>query len=49
MIVAGILQDGSSNWLEGAMLMATYTLCAIMFYMTPDSPDPIPSKARSSL
>merc|ERR550514_306129 len=38
MIVAGILQDGSSNWLEGAMLMATYTLCAIIFYMTPDGP-----------
>lgn len=36
MIVSGILQDGSSNWLEGAMLMATYSLCAIIFYMTPD-------------
>mmetsp|Transcript_43531 Transcript_43531/g.123185 ORF Transcript_43531/g.123185 Transcript_43531/m.123185 type:complete len:395 (-) Transcript_43531:263-1447(-) len=35
LIVAAVVADGYSNWLEGAMLLATYFLCATMFYKLP--------------
>jgi len=31
-----VLQDGSSNWLEGCMLMATYLLVAVISWYVPD-------------
>mmetsp|Transcript_45670 Transcript_45670/g.97547 ORF Transcript_45670/g.97547 Transcript_45670/m.97547 type:complete len:409 (+) Transcript_45670:54-1280(+) len=36
LIVSAVVADGYSNWLEGAMLVATYLLMAVMFFMTPD-------------
>jgi Ca2+:H+ antiporter len=35
MIVNSIAQDGESNWLEGAMLLATYLILGIAFYFLP--------------
>lgn len=35
-LASGMLQDGSSNWLEGAMLMATYLLIAIICWYIPE-------------
>lgn len=35
LIVNSIAQDGESNWLEGAMLLATYLILAIAFYFLP--------------
>lgn len=37
LIVNYLIQDGKSNWLEGAQLMAVYTIIAIAFYIYPDS------------
>lgn len=37
LVVNYLLQDGKSNWLEGAQLMATYIIIAIAFYIYPDS------------
>lgn len=34
-IVNSIAQDGESNWLEGAMLLATYLILGIAFYFLP--------------
>nr|CAG8464485.1 14113_t:CDS:2 [Entrophospora candida]CAG8484962.1 6675_t:CDS:2 [Entrophospora candida] len=34
-----LIQDGKSNWLEGAMLLATYTIIALAFFFYPDNPD----------
>ncbi|CAI2162994.1 12802_t:CDS:2 [Funneliformis geosporum] len=34
-----LIQDGKSNWLEGAMLLATYTIIALAFYLYPDIDD----------
>ncbi|CAG8606676.1 2360_t:CDS:2, partial [Ambispora leptoticha] len=31
-----LIQDGKSNWLEGVMLLATYTIIALAFYFYPD-------------
>jgi Ca2+:H+ antiporter len=31
-----LLMDGESNWLEGAMLLGTYTILAVAFYYQPD-------------
>jgi len=36
MLCSNVLHDGSSNWLEGAMLMATYVLIAIIIWFIPD-------------
>lgn len=37
MIVNYLIQDGKSNWLEGAQLMAVYCIIAIAFFVYPDS------------
>lgn len=37
-IASSVLQDGTSNWLEGAMLMGTYMLIAIIAWYIPDRP-----------
>lgn len=37
LIVNYLIQDGKSNWLEGAQLMAVYAIIAIAFYIYPDS------------
>ncbi|RIA93029.1 Ca2+/H+ antiporter [Glomus cerebriforme] len=34
-----LIQDGESNWLEGAMLLATYIIIALAFYFYPNSGD----------
>ncbi|CAG8447897.1 131_t:CDS:2 [Funneliformis caledonium] len=34
-----LIQDGKSNWLEGAMLLATYAIIALAFYLYPDVDD----------
>ncbi|KAF8822139.1 putative manganese resistance 1 protein [Cardiosporidium cionae] len=31
-VVTGIVQDGESNWLEGAMLIVAYSLVAVVFW-----------------
>ena len=36
LIAALIAQDGESNWLEGAMLLAVYLIIAIAFFNIPD-------------
>ena len=33
-IVNGVIADGSSNWLEGIMLLSTYSVIAIAFYLS---------------
>jgi len=35
-LASGMLENGMSNWLEGAMLVATYILIAIMCWYLPD-------------
>jgi len=37
LIFAYIVQDGESNWLEGAQLVALYAMAAIVFYALPSS------------
>lgn len=37
LIVNYLIQDGKSNWLEGAQLMAVYIIIAIAFYIYPDA------------
>jgi len=32
LIVIGVVQDGESNWLEGAMLIAAYLIVAVVFW-----------------
>jgi len=32
-----LIQDGESNWLEGAMLLATYTIIGLAFFFYPNS------------
>jgi len=34
-----LIQDGTSNWLEGAMLLATYIIIALAFYFYPNTPE----------
>ena len=34
--VADLIQDGKSNYLEGAMLIGTYIIIALAFYVYPD-------------
>lgn len=36
-IAAQICSDGISNWIEGAQLLAVYTILAIAFYFMPDA------------
>ncbi|CAG8560141.1 10032_t:CDS:2 [Ambispora gerdemannii] len=31
-----LIQDGKSNWLEGILLLSTYTIIALAFYVYPD-------------
>mmetsp|Transcript_75407 Transcript_75407/g.245277 ORF Transcript_75407/g.245277 Transcript_75407/m.245277 type:complete len:411 (-) Transcript_75407:94-1326(-) len=38
-ITSIVLHDGASNWLEGAMLVATYILIAIICWFIPEDPD----------
>jgi Ca2+:H+ antiporter len=33
LITNTIAADGKSNWLEGAMLLATYTILALAFFL----------------
>lgn len=37
LVVNYTIQDGKSNWLEGAQLMGTYIIIALAFYVYPDS------------
>jgi len=32
-----LIQDGKSNWLEGGMLIATYTIIGLAFFFYPNS------------
>jgi hypothetical protein len=32
-----LIQDGKSNYLEGAMLIGTYVIIALAFYVYPDN------------
>ncbi|TID25508.1 hypothetical protein CANINC_002898 [Pichia inconspicua] len=36
-ITNSLILDGSSNWLEGALLVATYFIIALSFFLLPDS------------
>lgn len=50
LVVTYIIQDGKSNYLEGAMLFGLYVIIAVAFYATPsdalDGPDAILSLLR---
>ena len=35
MVVALIAQDGESNWMEGVLLLAVYTILGLTFYFLP--------------
>lgn len=35
LIVTYVVQDGKSNYLEGAMLFSLYVIIAVAFYVTP--------------
>lgn len=35
-VVNSLISDGTSNWLEGAMLVAAYVLVAIAFFLLPE-------------
>lgn len=35
LVVTYTVQDGKSNYLEGAMLLGLYTIIAVAFYATP--------------
>ncbi|KAF2434614.1 calcium/proton exchanger [Tothia fuscella] len=37
LVVNYLIQDGKSNWLEGAMCLGTYIIIALAFYVYPDS------------
>jgi len=34
-VVNSVISDGSSNWLEGAMLLGCYSIVALAFYLLP--------------
>ena len=34
-VVALIAQDGESNWMEGVLLLAVYTILGLTFYWLP--------------
>jgi len=36
LVVNYLIQDGKSNWLEGAMCIGTYIIIALAFYVYPD-------------
>jgi len=38
LVVNYLIQDGKSNWLEGAMCLGTYIIIALAFYVYPDEP-----------
>lgn len=38
-LASSVLHDGSANWLEGAMLMATYILISVICWFIPDADD----------
>jgi Ca2+:H+ antiporter len=35
LVVALIAQDGESNWMEGVLLLAVYTILGLTFYVLP--------------
>ncbi|MCJ1225892.1 hypothetical protein MMC12_002541 [Toensbergia leucococca] len=39
LVVNYLIQDGKSNYLEGAMLLGTYIIIALAFYVYPDNAD----------
>jgi len=39
-ITASVLQDGSSNWLEGLMLLATYVMIVVITWYIPNEVSP---------
>jgi Ca2+:H+ antiporter len=41
-VAAFIAQDGESNWLEGAMLLAVYLIIGLAFFFLPGHPSPVP-------
>jgi len=41
-ILALLVLDGKSNWLEGVMLLAVYAILGVAFYFTKDLPAPHP-------
>ncbi|KAI9825390.1 MAG: hypothetical protein M1832_001120 [Thelocarpon impressellum] len=45
-IVNSLIQDGKSNYLEGAMLLGTYTIIALAFYVYPDDAGDIGSLVK---
>jgi len=38
LITGQVAQDGETNWLEGAQLLAVYIILGIVFYFLPDVP-----------
>jgi Ca2+:H+ antiporter len=36
-VVALVSQDGESNWMEGAQLLAVYVILALAFFLLPDA------------
>ncbi|KAI9878435.1 MAG: hypothetical protein M1830_000870 [Pleopsidium flavum] len=48
LVVILIIQDGKSNYLEGAMLLGTYIIIALAFYVYPDDAGDIGGKVVSS-
>mmetsp|Transcript_25134 Transcript_25134/g.55309 ORF Transcript_25134/g.55309 Transcript_25134/m.55309 type:complete len:206 (+) Transcript_25134:3-620(+) len=39
LVVGSCLQHGTSNWLEGVMLIVAYTMVALVYFFQDDSPD----------
>ncbi|CAG8704544.1 5257_t:CDS:2 [Acaulospora morrowiae] len=40
-ITSYLIQDGKSNWLEGSMLLATYAIISVAFFLYPDVAGPL--------
>jgi len=45
-VAALVTQDGESNWLEGAQLLAVYVILALAFFLLPSAIDPLSSLAK---
>ncbi|KAF2400933.1 calcium/proton exchanger family protein [Trichodelitschia bisporula] len=45
-VVNYLIQDGKSNWLEGAMCLGTYIIIALAFYVYPDTAGDIGSMLK---
>ena len=39
-VAALVSQDGESNWLEGAQLLAVYVILALAFFLLPSAAEP---------